>query len=147
MAQQVLENLESRLSFRNKLNANFTELYGAGTLPATWPWAALSGVPAWLLGAPIVVPPAVVPATAVLTVAAVSYNYAEVALAVPAVTLTSIITAHLVPELDAENDVEELADSNMRVFAIPEAGQIRFVLTGNGAFVGDFKVFYEVTNP
>ena len=60
------------------------------------------------------------------------------------VTSASKIFAWLVAELDAENDVEELADTGMAVFAIAETGQIRFVLTGNSAFVGAFKVNYQI---
>ena len=65
-------------------------------------------------------------------------------MASPGITVASKIFAGLVAELDAENDVEELADTGMAVFAVPEAGQIRFVLTGNSAFVGAFKVNYQI---
>lgn len=81
---------------------------------------------------------------AVLNVADVAPGYAEVVVTDAAVSAASKIMALLVGELDAENDLEELADSAMRVFAVPEAGQVRFVLTGNGPFVGDFKTNYQV---
>ena len=82
----------------------------------------------------------------VLVVASMALTgYAEVVVAYGGVTTSSKVMAQLVGELDAENDLEELADSNMQVFAVPEAGQIRFVLTGNGAFTGNFKTNYWVT--
>lgn len=73
-----------------------------------------------------------------------AYGYAEVVVAAAGVTTASKVLCWLVAELDAENDVEELADTGMAVFAVPEAGQIRFVLTGNSAFVGAFKVNYQI---
>lgn len=82
--------------------------------------------------------------TATLTVAPLAYGYAEVVVAALGVTVASKILVWLVAELDAENDVEELADTGMAVFAVPETGQIRFVLTGNSAFVGAFKVNYQI---
>jgi hypothetical protein len=91
---------------------------------------------------------AATPQQATLTVSPVAIaGYAEVVVSVVGVTATSIIRASLVGELDAENDLEELADSGMRVVGVPETGQIRFVLTGNSAFVGPFKVIYEVFTP
>ena len=82
--------------------------------------------------------------TAMLVITPLAYGYAEVVLPSPGVTSASKIFAWLVAELDAENDVEELVDTGMAVFAVPETGQIRFVLTGNSAFVGDFKVNYQI---
>lgn len=82
----------------------------------------------------------------VLNVPTLAPGYAEVVVVNAAVTPASKIMPLLVGELDAENDLEELADSGMRVFAVPEAGQIRFVLTGNGPFTGDFKVHYQLTS-
>lgn len=73
-----------------------------------------------------------------------AYGYAEVVVAAAGVTAASKVPCWLVAELDAENDVEELADTGMAVFAVPETGQIRFVLTGNSAFVGAFKVNYQI---
>jgi hypothetical protein len=69
---------------------------------------------------------------------------AEVVVSNAAVTATSNIRASLLSEADAENDYEELIDSGMRISALPEVGQIRFVLSGKGAFVGPFKAMYEV---
>lgn len=46
MAQQTLNNGDLYVNFRTKLNENFTELYGRAEVPATWAWAALTGVPA-----------------------------------------------------------------------------------------------------
>ncbi|TAG44490.1 MAG: hypothetical protein EAZ30_17210 [Betaproteobacteria bacterium] len=85
-------------------------------------------------------------ASAVLNVPTLAPGYAEVVVTNAAVTPASKIMPLLVGELDAENDLEELADSGMRVFAVPEAGQIHFVLTGNGPFTGDFKVNYQLAN-
>ncbi len=79
----------------------------------------------------------------VLTVPSVGY-YAEVVVLDPDATGSAKVSAQWAGELDAENDIEELADSGLRVFAVPEAGQIRFVLTGIARFVGDFKVNYQL---
>lgn len=79
-----------------------------------------------------------------LTVSPVATSYAEVVHADPAVSPASKIIASLVGELDAENDLEELSDSQMRIFAIAESAQIRFVFTGLGSFAGPFKINYEV---
>lgn len=88
------------------------------------------------------------PTQATLNVSpAAKTGYAEVVVVDAAVAATALIRVSLVAELDAENDLEELADSDMRVFGVAEAGQVRFVLTGTGSFVGDFKVLYEVINP
>ena len=73
-----------------------------------------------------------------------AYGYAEIVVTSAGVTAASKVTCWLVAELDAENDVEELADTGMTVFAVPEIDQIRFVLTGNSAFVGAFKVNYQI---
>jgi hypothetical protein len=82
----------------------------------------------------------------VLNVPTVVKGYFEAVVADESVSATSKILATLSGELDAENDVEEISDSGIRVFAIPEAGQIRFVLTGHGLFVGDFKITYQVSS-
>ena len=79
-----------------------------------------------------------------LTVTPVALNYKEIVVVDATVSAVSKIEAYLVGELDTENDLESLSDDNMRVFAIAEAGQVRFVLTGNGAFVGPYKVNYKV---
>ena len=81
---------------------------------------------------------------AVLSVVGVAYDYAEVVVADGAVTATRKVTASLVGVLDAENDLEGLVDDSMTVYPIPEAGQIRFILTATGAFTGSFLVNYEV---
>ena len=83
-----------------------------------------------------------------LTVPLVAFNgYAEVVVLNGAVTLSSTIRASLYGRADAENDLEELADTDLRLVAVPETGQIRFVLTGNSPFVGTFSALYEVFNP
>ena len=84
-------------------------------------------------------------AQVVLNVPAVAPGYAEVVVANAAVTAASKIMAQLVGELDAENDLEELSDTGLQVFAVPEAGQVRFVLTGDGPFVGDFDTNYQIS--
>jgi hypothetical protein len=81
---------------------------------------------------------------ATLTVSPVVINYAEVIVADALVSSTSKISAELVGERDAENDIEGLADDDMKVWPVAEAGQIRFVLTANGAFQGPFKVNYRI---
>ena len=79
-----------------------------------------------------------------LAVVPLARDYVEIVQAAPGTLTSAKINAWLVADLDAENDVEELADSRMMVFAIAETDQIRFVLTGNGAFVGNFKVNYQI---
>lgn len=84
--------------------------------------------------------------SAVATLNVPTYTaYAEVVVASAGVTASSRVFAALVGELDAENDAEELSDLAMEVFAVPEAGQIRFVLTASSGFSGDFKVNYQIT--
>jgi hypothetical protein len=91
------------------------------------------------------VDPAALPTSVTLIVPSVAASgLAEVIVADAAVTGTSKIRSSLIPEADAENDYEELIDSGMSISALPEAGQIRFVLSGKGAFVGPFKAMYEV---
>lgn len=82
--------------------------------------------------------------TAVLNVTPMAYGYAEVVVASAGISAASKVPCWLVAELDAENDVEELADNGMAVFAVPETNQVRFVLTGTSAFVGTFKVNYQI---
>lgn len=79
-----------------------------------------------------------------LSVPALAQGYAEVVVANAAITPASKVMAQLVGELDAENDLEEISDTSMGVFALPESGQIRFVLTGNSAFTGNFKIIYQL---
>lgn len=80
-----------------------------------------------------------------LTVAAVATTgYAEVVVTDAGVSPASKLFAAFVPELDAENDAEQLIDDRMQVHAVPEAGQVRFLLSAVGAFVGPFKVNYQV---
>ena len=87
------------------------------------------------------------PAAAAVTLAVspVARGYAEVVVANAAVTLASVILSHLLGSKDAENDLEEIADGNMQIFAIAEAGQIRFVLTSLSFFSGDFRVGYTIS--
>lgn len=82
--------------------------------------------------------------TVLLNVPEQALGYSEVVVLDAAVSTTTTVLATLVGELDAENDIEELSDSDMRVFAVAETGQIRFVLTGNGPFTGVFKVNYQL---
>jgi hypothetical protein len=79
-----------------------------------------------------------------LSVATLSYGYAEVVQADAAVSSASKLTAAFAAELDAENDLESLADDQMQIWPVPEAGQVRFVLTSNGPIFGPFKVNYRV---
>ena len=82
--------------------------------------------------------------TATLNVTPMANGYAEIFVESEGVAAESKIPCWLVAELDAENDIEELADNGMAVFALPETGKIKFVLTGRSAFVGVFKVNYQV---
>ena len=79
-----------------------------------------------------------------LAVTPVAVGYKEVVVTDAAVTAASKVFAVFAPALDAENDIEQIIDDRMTVNAIPEAGQIRFVLSAVGAFVGDFKINYQV---
>jgi len=71
-------------------------------------------------------------------------GYAEVVVVVPGMTGSAKVLPSLVPSLDAENDLEELIDSGMQIYALPEDGQIRFVLSANAPFFGDFAAQYVV---
>ena len=84
-------------------------------------------------------------ATATLNVPAAT-RYAEVLVAVPASTATSKVIASLVPLLDAENDAGELIDTALQVLPVAEVGQVRFILSGNAPFVGQFTAHYLLTN-
>lgn len=79
-----------------------------------------------------------------LNVSSVAHGYAEIVLPAAGVTATDRVTAELVGRLDAENDLEAISDSSLRLFAVAEADQIRFVITGTGPFVGPFPINYEV---
>jgi hypothetical protein len=81
-----------------------------------------------------------------LTVSPVAYGYAEVVLAAPGVTASHKVMASFSAALDEENDVEELADSQLTVVGVPETDQIRFVFVSANAspFVGVFNVDYQV---
>lgn len=60
------------------------------------------------------------------------------------VSATSIIRANFVPSMDSENDIEHIIDNGIKLFGIPETGQIRFIMAANAPFVGPFPVNYEV---
>ena len=83
-------------------------------------------------------------ARAVLAVPAAAQGYAEVVVVNADVRPESLVLAQLQGGFDAENDLEELSDSNMRVYAVPETGRVRFVLTGDGVFCGDYTVNYQL---
>lgn len=95
------------------------------------------------LGTLVIGSAAAVAFQAAITVPDVS-TYSEILVANTAVTAASKITAQIVGELDAENDAESLLDDGMQVYGIGEAGQVRFVLIGNGPFTGPYKINYGV---
>ena len=83
-----------------------------------------------------------------LTVAAVErLGYAEVVVPFTGVTAVSKVVSAWAATLDEENDVEEIADSQMQVIGVPETGQIRFVLISSNSspFVGAFNIDYRVS--
>lgn len=88
-----------------------------------------------------------VAASATLNVTPVANGYAEVVLPYAGLTAAAKVIAAFSPSLDEENDAEEISDAQLRLTAVPEAGQIRFVfISANGCpFVGAFKVHYQVT--
>lgn len=79
----------------------------------------------------------------VLPVSTVVIDEVEVVVLDAAISPASVLLAFLVPNDD--NDAGSLADDQMQVTATPEAGQIRFTLTGLGHFVGPFTVNYGVS--
>ena len=79
----------------------------------------------------------------VLPVSTVVREEAEVVVLDAAISPSSVLMVFLVPNDD--NDAGSLADDQMQVAATPEAGQIRFTLTGIGPFVGPFTVNYGVS--
>lgn len=78
----------------------------------------------------------------VLDVPSVVLNETEVVVADLMVTSESRLVANLVP--NDHNEISDMADDRMRIFAIPENEQIRFTLVGNGHFVGPFTINYGV---
>jgi hypothetical protein len=84
---------------------------------------------------------------ALLEVPPPATSRAEVVLEDPAVTPSTRIMAAFAPLPDAENDIEELEDTALRLFAVAESGQIRFHLSGNAPFTGPFPVHYQLTTP
>lgn len=80
----------------------------------------------------------------VLNVPTVVKGYAEVVVMDASVTPASKVLASFAGGVDAENDAEELGDSAMQLAAVPEVGQVRFVLTGHSPFTGDYKINYQV---
>lgn len=79
----------------------------------------------------------------ILPVSTVVMEEVDVVVLDASVSPASLLVADLVP--NDHNDVSDLADDQMRVTATPEAGQVRFTLTGNGPFVGPFTVNYGVS--
>jgi nitric oxide synthase oxygenase domain/subunit len=69
---------------------------------------------------------------------------AEVVVLDAAVSPASKLIAQLVP--NDHNEASDLADSHVRLFAIPETGQIRFVITGLGLLCGPFTLNYGVAS-
>jgi hypothetical protein len=84
---------------------------------------------------------------AALNVASASFGYAEVVVPFAGVTPASRVVAAWAATLDEENDLEEIADSQLQVTGVPETDQIRFVLiSGNASpFVGVFNIDYRVS--
>jgi hypothetical protein len=72
-------------------------------------------------------------------------TYSETVIASATATASSKVRASLAMRTDAENDIEHAADIGLSLFAQPEEGQIRFVLTANSRFTGPFPVIYEIT--
>jgi hypothetical protein len=58
------------------------------------------------------------------------------------VTASSLVIASLVP--NQNNDADDLADTSVQLFAIPEAGQIRFRIRAKGWIGGPFTIKYGV---
>lgn len=48
---------------------------------------------------------------------------------------------------DAENDMEEIQDSSLRLFAAAQAGSIRFSIVSDAAIAGPFLVQYTIHKP
>lgn len=64
-------------------------------------------------------------------------NYADAG-----ITPAHKIIASLVGELDAENDLEEISDSEIIVSAIAQSESVLFILTSNAPIFGAFKINY-----
>jgi RNA-binding protein YlmH len=82
-----------------------------------------------------------------VTVPSVSRNYAEVVVSVPAISSGDLISASFLGTLDTENDIQSIHDDNIRVYAIAEAGQIRFCFTSDFPFMGPFLINYFSYTP
>ena len=70
--------------------------------------------------------------------------YAELVVTDAAVSTGSFILSSFALGLATENDLETLVDDGIQLLAVPEAGQVRFVLSGTGTFVGAFTINYQV---
>ena len=68
----------------------------------------------------------------------------EVIIADVLVSPSSKILIQLVP--NDYNDASDLSDSRISVYAVPETGQIRFIIIGLGLLCGPFTINYGVTS-
>jgi hypothetical protein len=84
---------------------------------------------------------------ATLDVPAPAVTRAEIVVIDAAVDPTTRIMAVFAPLADGENDIEELADTALRLVPVAESGQIRFHLSGNAPFTGPFPVHYLLSTP
>jgi hypothetical protein len=80
----------------------------------------------------------------VISVSTAKLYFEEVVAAVGITSAHKIMCSFAI-ETDSENDIEEIADSGIQIAAIAETDQIRFILTGQSSFVGDFKINYWST--
>lgn len=84
---------------------------------------------------------------ATLTIPVVTAGLISITHVDAAVTLGDIIIAAFAPVTDAENDIEEIHDSDLRVFAAAQSGQILFHFASNSRVAGPFTVHYTVHTP
>lgn len=79
----------------------------------------------------------------ILNIPLPSYN-SEIVVIDASVSVNSIVRAALMVSQDSENDIEHIIDNEIKLYAIPEVGQIRFIMSANALFVGPFPISYEV---
>jgi hypothetical protein len=84
--------------------------------------------------------------SAVLAVPTVANAYSEQTVARPGTAPANAVLAWFAHTPDQENDIEELSDSAMRLQAIPEVDQVRFILASdnNSKFVGPYNIKFQV---
>ena len=82
-----------------------------------------------------------------LTVPAVAAGIVSILHVDPVVTGSDIIHAVFAAAADAENDMEEIHDSDLRIFAAAQAGEILFHIHSSALIAGPLSIHYTIHTP